>query len=103
MSEAIGIGIDLGTGNPCVSVVAGGRPEVVVNEWGESVHASVVSFLESGAVLVGNEAKRRMAEDPRRTVSSAKRIIGRYFFSEEVKPPWRMSPITTAGILAKNR
>ena len=85
MSEAIGIGIDLGTSNSCVSVVAGGRPEVVVNEWGESVHASVVSFLESGAVLVGNEAKRRMAEDPRRTVSSAKRIIGRYFFSEEVK------------------
>src|SRR5690606_37304332 len=84
MSEAVAIGIDLGTSNSCVSAVTD-APEVIPNEWGETVHASVVRFLEGGAVLVGNEAKRRMADDPRNTVSSAKRIIGRYFFSEEVK------------------
>lgn len=85
MSESIAIGIDLGTSNSCVSIIAEGQPQVVTNEWGETVHASVVSFLDGGAVLVGNEAKRRMADDPSRTISSAKRIIGRYFFSEEVK------------------
>jgi len=86
MSDAIAVGIDLGTSNSCVSVVTPpGQPVVIPNEWGELVHASVVGFLEGGAVLVGNEAKRRMADDPRNTVSSAKRIIGRYFFSEEVR------------------
>ena len=85
MSEGIAVGIDLGTSNSCVCIAEGDRPTVIPNEWGETVHASVVSFLEGGAVLVGNEAKRRMADDPRNTISSAKRIIGRYFFSEEVK------------------
>src|SRR5690606_6877536 len=52
MSDAIAVGIDLGTSNSCVSVVTPpGQPVVIPNEWGELVHASVVGFLEGGAVL----------------------------------------------------
>lgn len=84
MSEAVAIGIDLGTSNSCVGVVRDGVPQVIPNEWGEQTHASVVTYLEGGSVLVGNGAKRGVGgSDP--SISSAKRIIGRYFFSEEVK------------------
>lgn len=79
------MGIDLGTSNSCVAIWEDGRPVVVPNEWGEMTHASVVSFLPDGSVIVGNAAKQRTAVDPSRTVGSAKRLIGRFSFSEEVK------------------
>ncbi|MGB9600142.1 MAG: Hsp70 family protein, partial [Myxococcota bacterium] len=79
------IGIDLGTSYSCVATVIDGMPTVIPNEWGEKIHASVVSFLENDRVIVGNEAKKRIISNPENTVYSAKRLIGRYFFSEEVK------------------
>ena len=79
------IGIDLGTSYSCVSTVQDGHPVVIANEWGETNHASAISFLEDGRVLVGNEAKRRIITNPDTTVYSAKRLIGRYYFYEEVK------------------
>jgi len=81
----IAIGIDLGTSNSCVSIVRGGNVEVLANAYGEHVTASVVAFDEEGCVTVGNAAKANVIHDPLNTVSSAKRLIGRYFFSEEVK------------------
>jgi molecular chaperone DnaK len=81
----IAIGIDLGTSNSCVAVVRGGKVEVLENAYGESVTASVVAFGEDGGVTVGNAAKANIIHDPVHTVSSAKRLIGRYYFSEEVK------------------
>lgn len=81
----VAIGIDLGTSNSCVAVSRGRRVEVLPNAYGETVTASVVAFSEDGTVHVGNAAKANVIHDPANTVSSAKRLIGRYFFSEEVK------------------
>ncbi|WP_257463419.1 molecular chaperone DnaK [Archangium lipolyticum] len=92
MSDDIAIGIDLGTSTSCVSVVHEGQPFVIPNEWGETTHASCVSFLEDGSVLVGNAAKRNIITNAESTVYSAKRLIGRYFFSDEVKKAQAVMP-----------
>jgi molecular chaperone DnaK len=81
----IAVGIDLGTSYSCVAAVRGGAPEVLPNDRGERTHASVVSFLPDGAVLVGNAAKKNVIAHAERTVYSAKRLIGRFYFSDEVK------------------
>ena len=92
MADDIAIGIDLGTSYSCVSIVEEGQPVVLPNEWGELNHASVVSFLEDGTVLVGNSAKRNIITRAESTVYSAKRLIGRYFFSDEVKKAMAVMP-----------
>ena len=92
MSDDIAIGIDLGTSNSCVSVVLEGQPQVLPNEWGERTHASVVSFLEDGSVQVGNAAKRNIITNAENTVYSAKRLIGRFYFSDEVKKAQAVMP-----------
>jgi len=81
----IAVGIDLGTSNSCVAVMRGGRVEVLTNAYGENTSASVVAFAENGTVTVGNSAKANIIHDPCNTVSSSKRLIGRYYFSEEVR------------------
>src|ERR1043165_1471574 len=90
--QEVAVGIDLGTTDSCVSVVQDGQPVVIPNEWGERTHASVVSFLEDGTVLVGNAAKKNIITNAENTVYSAKRLIGRYFFSDEVKKAQTMMP-----------
>ncbi len=84
-SDEIAIGIDLGTSNSCVAVFRHGRPEVLPNDFGEPIAASCVSFREDGSIVVGNAAKAAVIHHPKHTVYSAKRLIGRYHFSEEVK------------------
>ena len=81
----IAVGIDLGTSNTCVSLMREGKVEVLDNVYGERTSASVVHFHEDGSVEVGNSAKAKVIHAPAETVSSAKRLIGRYHFSEEVK------------------
>jgi molecular chaperone DnaK len=81
----IAIGIDLGTSNSCVAVSRQGRVDVLPNAFGESTTASVVNIAADGSITVGNAAKANIIHDPKHTISSAKRLIGRYFFSEEVK------------------
>lgn len=81
----LAMGIDLGTSYSCVSIIQDGVPVVIPNEWGERTHASVVSFLDDGRVLVGNDAKKQVVSNPDRTIYSSKRLIGRFFFSEEVR------------------
>jgi len=85
MSKDVTIGIDLGTSNSCVCAMLDGKPTVLANKKGERVIASVVAFHDGGKIEVGNAAKQRIILDPKHTVSSAKRLIGRYFFSEEVR------------------
>ncbi|HXX32743.1 MAG TPA: molecular chaperone DnaK [Myxococcaceae bacterium] len=92
MTDDIAIGIDLGTSYSCVAIVKDGVPTVLPNEWGELTHASVVSFLEDGTVLVGNAAKKNIITNAEHTVYSAKRLIGRYFFSDEVKKAMTVMP-----------
>jgi molecular chaperone DnaK len=79
------IGIDLGTSNSCVATARGSEVDVLPNAYGEHTSASVVAFAEDGSITVGNAARANIIHDPEHTVSSAKRLIGRYFFSEEVK------------------
>ena len=88
----IAVGIDLGTSYSCVSAVIDGQPTVIPNEWGELTHASCVSFLEDGSVLVGNAAKKNIITNAENTVYSAKRLIGRFFFSDEVKKATTVMP-----------
>lgn len=81
----IAVGIDLGTSNTCVSLMRDGEVQVLDNAFHERTSASVVHFHEDGSVEVGNSAKAKVIHSPAETVSSAKRLIGRYYFSEEVK------------------
>ena len=90
--KQIALGIDLGTSNSCVAIVHEGQPVVVANDWGEYTHASCVAFLPDGSIVVGNDAKRHIITDPHNTVSSAKRLIGRFYFSEEVKKAKAVMP-----------
>ena len=81
----IAVGIDLGTSNSCVAVARGREVEVLANGYGENTTASVVNLGADGSIRVGNAAKANIIHDPTNTIYSAKRLIGRYFFSEEVK------------------
>ncbi|MCA9510795.1 MAG: Hsp70 family protein, partial [Myxococcales bacterium] len=85
MMSELAVGIDLGTSNSCVAVARGGEVEVLANAYGERTTASVVAFHDDGMIEVGNRAKANIIHDPENTIYSAKRLIGRYFFSEEVK------------------
>ncbi|MBM3227658.1 molecular chaperone DnaK [Candidatus Peribacteria bacterium] len=73
------IGIDLGTTNSCMAVIEGGEPQVIPNSEGNRTTPSVVAFKESGEVLVGVAAKRQAVTNPRNTIFSAKRFIGRRY------------------------
>ncbi len=84
MSE-IAIGIDLGTSNSCVAIREGDNTRVLANAYGERTTASVVFFQENGSISVGNAARAGLIHDPARTIASAKRLIGRFYGSEEVK------------------
>lgn len=79
------IGIDLGTSNSCVAVARNGEVEILRNAYQEATTASVVAFQSDGTIEVGNHAKANIIHDPVNTICSAKRLIGRYFFSDEVK------------------
>ncbi len=76
------IGIDLGTTNSCVAVMEGGDPVVITNAEGSRTTPSVVAYTESGERLVGQVAKRQAITNPKRTVASIKRFMGRRY--EEV-------------------
>ena len=71
------IGIDLGTTNSCVSVMEGNEPVVIPNSEGGRTTPSVVAFTKSGERLVGQPAKRQAVTNPRNTVFSIKRFMGR--------------------------
>ena len=71
------VGIDLGTTNSVVAVLEGGEPKVLVNSEGGRTTPSVVSYAEDGERLTGQVAKRQAVMNPERTVSSAKRFVGR--------------------------
>ena len=73
------IGIDLGTTNSCVSVMEGNEPVVIPNSEGKRTTPSVVAFLENGERKVGDPAKRQAITNPRKTVSSIKRFMGRNY------------------------
>ncbi len=71
------IGIDLGTTNSCVSVLEGNEPVVIANEEGRRTTPSVVAFLKNGERKVGDPAKRQAITNPKNTIMSVKRFMGR--------------------------
>ncbi len=81
------LGIDLGTTNSCMAVMEGGEPVVIPNAEGARTTPSIVAFTKTGERIVGQAAKRQAVTNPRNTIFSAKRLIGRKFneVSEEAK------------------
>jgi molecular chaperone DnaK len=77
MAEEKIIGIDLGTTNSVVAVMEGNEVKVIANQDGNRLTPSVVAFTDKGDRLVGDPAKRQAVTNPRRTVYSIKRFMGR--------------------------
>ncbi|MEK7379925.1 MAG: Hsp70 family protein, partial [Gemmatimonadota bacterium] len=77
------IGIDLGTTNSVVAVMEGGDPIVIPNAEGGRTTPSVVAFTKDGERLVGQVAKRQAVTNPRQTIFSIKRFMGRR--TDEIK------------------
>ncbi|MEV8128991.1 molecular chaperone DnaK [Streptomyces sp. NPDC085944] len=73
------VGIDLGTTNSVIAAWEGGEPSVVPNNEGNRTTPSVVAFTDSGERLVGQLARRQAILNPKGTIYSAKRFIGRHF------------------------
>src|SRR5688572_32994963 len=71
------IGIDLGTTNSVVAIMEGDQPKVLINSTGNRITPSVVAFTEKGERLVGQPAKHQQVTNPKNTVFSIKRFIGR--------------------------
>lgn len=81
------IGIDLGTTNSCVAVMEGNDPVVIQNSEGHRTTPSVVAFTKNGDRLVGEPAKRQAVTNPKNTIFSIKRFMGRRYdeVTEEIK------------------
>src|ERR671938_1520100 len=81
------VGIDLGTTNSVIAAYEGGQAQVIPNSEGSRTTPSVVAFTEAGERLVGQLARRQAVLNPKGTIYSAKRFMGRRFdeVSEEVK------------------
>jgi molecular chaperone DnaK len=73
------VGIDLGTTNSVIAAVEGGQPMVIPNAEGQRTTPSVVAFTEDGERLVGQVARRQAILNPKGTITSAKRFIGRRY------------------------
>jgi len=76
---AIAVGIDLGTTNSVIAVTEGGKPAVIPNAEGSRTTPSVVAFTPQGERLVGQLARRQAILNPKGTIYSAKRFIGRRY------------------------
>jgi len=86
------IGIDLGTTNSAVAVILGGQPKILENKEGHRTTPSIVAVSKSGERLVGISAKRQAVTNPKNTLFSIKRLIGRRFSDDEVKRDMKMMP-----------
>ncbi len=95
MAEEKIIGIDLGTTNSVVAVMEGREPKVIANQEGNRLTPSVVAFTDKGDRLVGDPAKRQAITNPRRTVYSIKRFMGRRH--NEVDAEEKLVPYKVVG------
>ncbi len=89
------IGIDLGTTNSCVSVMEGGEIKVIPNQEGYPTTPSVVAFTDKGDILVGEPAKRQAVTNPKNTIYSIKRFMGRRH--SEVESEEKIVPYKVIG------
>jgi molecular chaperone DnaK len=89
------IGIDLGTTNSCVAVMEGDQPKVLINSAGSRITPSVVAFTEKGERLIGQVAKHQQVTNPKNTLFSIKRFMGRRH--KEVASEEKMVPYEVVG------
>ncbi len=89
------IGIDLGTTNSVVAIMEGGQPKVLINSSGNRTTPSVVGFTDKGERLVGQPAKHQQVTNPKNTVFSIKRFMGRRH--NEVQHEEKLVPYGVVG------
>ena len=73
------LGIDLGTTNSCMAVMDHGEYKIIPNAEGNRTTPSIVAFTKSGERLVGQTAKRQAVTNPKNTIFSIKRLMGRKY------------------------
>jgi molecular chaperone DnaK len=95
MAEEKIIGIDLGTTNSVVAVMEGNEVKVIPNQEGNRLTPSVVAFTDKGDRLVGDPAKRQAITNPKRTIYSIKRFMGRRH--NEVESEEKLVPYKIVG------
>ncbi|MCL2002022.1 molecular chaperone DnaK [Candidatus Saccharibacteria bacterium] len=86
------IGIDLGTTNSAFAYMIAGKPEIIANAEGDRTTPSVVAQTKKGERLVGKVAQRQRVTNPKNTIYSVKRLIGRKFSDEEVQRDLKIMP-----------
>ncbi|MEZ6194001.1 MAG: molecular chaperone DnaK [Phycisphaerales bacterium] len=89
------IGIDLGTTNSVVAVMEAGQPKVLINSSGNRVTPSIVAFTDKGERLVGQPAKHQQVTNPKNTIFSIKRFMGRRH--KEVQSEEKLVPYGVVG------
>ncbi len=89
------IGIDLGTTNSVVAVMEGDEVKVIANQEGNRLTPSVVALTDKGDTLVGDPAKRQAVTNPKRTIYSIKRFMGRRHSEVDVEE--KMVPYEVVG------
>src|SRR3989344_6656617 len=100
------LGIDLGTTNSATAVIEAGEPKVLENQEGARTTPSIVAHGKSGERLVGMLAKRQAVVNPKNTIFSVKRLVGRKFSDPEVKRdkewiPYEMRESAHGGVEVK--
>lgn len=100
------IGIDLGTTNSAVAIIEGGSHKILENSEGSRTTPSIVAVSKSGERLVGVVAKRQGVVNPKNTIFSAKRLIGRKFSDPEVQKdktllPYELREASNGGVEIK--
>ena len=100
------LGIDLGTTNSAVAVIEGGEPKILENHEGARTTPSVAALSKSNERLVGLLAKRQAVVNPKNTIFSVKRLIGRKFGDSLVQQdktwlPFDIQQSSTGGVEIK--
>jgi molecular chaperone DnaK len=86
------LGIDLGTTNSAMAVMEGGEPKIIENAEGNRTTPSIVATSKSGERLVGLQAKRQAVTNPKNTIFSVKRLIGRRWDDKAVQQDIKLFP-----------
>ncbi|MBI2039109.1 MAG: molecular chaperone DnaK [Candidatus Niyogibacteria bacterium] len=86
------LGIDLGTTNSAMAVVEGGESRIIENREGVRTTPSIIAVSKAGDRLVGLLAKRQAVTNPKNTIYSVKRLIGRRFDDEMVQRDKKLLP-----------
>ena len=81
--EELAIGIDLGTTYSCMAVVRNNNIEIIPNEMGVNITPSIVSFVDK-EILVGEQTLKQLIKNPKKTIYSIKRLMGRNYNDEEI-------------------